>query len=432
MSFRYLFRIGLLLLLAVFGLSTVFSAPSKAAIMRGQISHEILLRFKEEYTASEASDLLSQTGLIATDYFPQIDVWLATSKDFSNLNEELVSLRERSDVAWAEENGSVHIQEVVPNDNFYSAQQENLRVIGLPAAWMTTTGTEVVIAVVDTGLDLNHPDLQAKVWNNDQEIPANGIDDDLNGYVDDEAGWDFVNGDNSPQDDQSHGSHVAGVAAAHSNNAIGIAGVSWGARLMALKALNHLGDGTWADVAEAILYASDNGAQVLNMSFGDDEPSETIRLAVAYAASQGCLLVAAAGNGGTPVFYPAAYSEVMAVSATDNQDLPWSKSNRGPEVDISAPGVGIFSTNANDSYTILSGTSMATAHVTGVASLIWSVEPVLTPIQVTNILTHTAVDVWSPGHDHLTGWGRVNATQAVRVANNDLIFLPIIHSIGHD
>jgi subtilisin family serine protease len=140
---------------------------------------------------------------------------------------------------------------------------------------------------------------------------------------------------------------------------------------MALKALISLGEGTGADVAEAILYAADNGAQVINMSCGDVESSETIELAVDYAVNKGCLLVAAAGNGGSSVLYPAALPDVIAVSATNNLDLPWSHSNRGAEVDIAAPGVDIFSTTAYGSYTTLSGTSMSTPHVSGVASLIW-------------------------------------------------------------
>jgi len=386
----------------------------------------ILVQFYEAYSATDATYLLSQVNLKILTYLPQIDVWLVTSGETAGENETLAMLRQQPAVAWAEKNGTVQIQEVIPNDNFYQAQQQNLRVIGLPAAWTVTTGDDNPIAVIDTGLDLDHPDLQDKVWRNLLEIPANDIDDDLNGYIDDVVGWDFVNQDNVPQDDHSHGSHVAGIAAAQTNNSLGVAGVSWGARLMALKALNGAGDGTWADVAEALLYAADNGAKVINMSFGDEESSETIELAVAYATAQGCLLVAAAGNGGSAVLYPAALPDVVAVSATNNQDLPWSNSNRGAEVDIAAPGVDIFSTNASGSYTILSGTSMATPHVSGVASLIWSKTPEYTSIEVTHVLTTTAIDVWSPGHDPLTGWGRVSASQAIPPELDDMAYFPLM------
>lgn len=406
---------------------------SLATSMNGSMAGEqdrqgILVHFNGAYSTGNARQLLSQADLEVMDYLAQIDVWLVTSREASRDDEALAMLRQQPAVGWAEENGTVRIQEVIPNDNFYQAQQENLRVIGLPSAWMITTGDEIPIAVIDTGIDLDHSDLQEKVWDNAKEIPANEIDDDLNGYVDDIAGWDFVNEDNVPQDDHSHGSHVAGIAAAQTNNILGVAGVSWGARLMALKALNSLGEGTWADVAEAILYAADNGARVINMSFGDDDSSETIELAVDYAVNQGCLLVAAAGNGGSSVLYPAALPDVVAVSATNNLDLPWSYSNRGAEVDIAAPGVEIFSTSAFGSYTKLSGTSMSTPHVSGVASLIWSARPDFSSIEVTHILTTTAVDVWIPGHDPLTGWGRISASQALLQAQVNLIYHPIIRS----
>jgi subtilisin family serine protease len=162
------------------------------------------------------------------------------------------------------------------------------------------------------------------------------------------------------------------------------------------------------------------------MSFGDEDPSETIELAIEYALGQGCLLVAAAGNGGSAVFYPAAVPGVIAVTATNNLDLPWSSTNRGPEVDVAAPGVEIFSTNALGSYTVLSGTSMSTPHVSGVASLLWSVKPELTSIEVTQIITGTAVDVWSPGYDQLTGWGRLSADESMWQAVVDFTYLPVV------
>jgi subtilisin family serine protease len=404
-------------------LVTLLSASGSGKLDRG-----ILVRFHETDSAADALSFITGADLTIIDYLPQIDVWLLTSQATASDDDLLAILRQQPTVAWAEKNGAVHIQEVIPNDNFYQAQQENLRLIGLPLAWMKTTGAGNVIAVIDTGLDLDHEDLESKVWVNAQEIPANNTDDDLNGYIDDTVGWDFVNGDNIPQDDQTHGSHVGGIAAAQTNNTIGIAGVSWEAQLMVLKALDNLGDGSWADVAEAVLYAADNGAKVINMSFGDEDSSETIKLAIEYALSQGCLLVAAAGNGGSSVLYPAAEPGVIAVAATNNLDLPWSSTNRGPEVDIAAPGVAIFSTNAAGSYTVLTGTSMSTPHVSGVASLLWSVRPELTSIEVTQIITTTAVDVWSPGYDQLTGWGRLSADRAMWQAAVDYTYLPSIYS----
>ena len=345
----------------------------------------------------------------------------------TNLVEMAAELSALEGVTWAEPNRMVRMAEIIPNDNFYQAQQENLRVIRMPAAWEITTGEPLVIAVVDTGIDLQHGDLEGKIWQNSDEYPGNGLDDDQNGLVDDAVGWDFRNGDDDPDDDQGHGSHVAGVAAAASNNGIGIAGVSWGARLMALKALNSSGDGTWADVAAAVLYAADQGAQVINLSLGDPLPSETMAAAAEYAYEKGSLLVAASGNGGGAVLYPAAIPGVLAVAATNNQDIPWAFSNRGPEVDLAAPGVDIFSTNHRNSYLIQSGTSMAAAHVSGAAALVWGLRPELRSDEVATILFETCEDVWSNGYDELTGWGRLDVYRAALRTSKSRAWIPYLH-----
>jgi subtilisin family serine protease len=192
-----------------------------------------------------------------------------------------------------------------------------------------------------------------------------------------------------------------------------MAGIAWQTPVMALKALNSTGSGDASAVAEAILYAADNGARVINISLGSEESFQVIADAAAYALVKGCLLAAAAGNSAGAVEYPAALPGVLAVSATDNNDIPAQFSNRGPQVDLAAPGVDIFSANKSGSYSILSGTSMSTAHISGVATLLWSLRPDWTAIQVSQALTTTVVDVWAAGRDDLTGWGRVNAAAAV-------------------
>jgi len=359
--------------------------------------------------------LLTFHGLRVRRQIPRIGVWEVEGATETH-DALLAALRRDPDVLWAEPNGWVHASGVVPNDTFYQAQQGHLRLIGLPEAWVFTTGDANPIAVIDTGVDLDHPDLEAKVWTNADEIPGNDVDDDGNGYVDDVHGWDFVNGDAEPQDDQSHGSHVAGIAAAHTDNATGIAGVAWQSPIMPLKVLDNQGDGTWADVAEAIIYAADNGARILNLSLGGEESSQTIKEAVSYAQSQGCLVVAAAGNSDSqpaPVDYPAALPGVVAVAATTDDDTPASFSNRGPEVDATAPGVDIFSASRSGSYYFNSGTSMATPHVSGLAALVWSLQPAWTADQVTHVITSTAHDVYSPGWDARTGWGRIDAQAAI-------------------
>ncbi len=401
--------------LAVVLLFTLLLYPANGAMAPHDQLSEVLVRLRGGLDESGIHCLFAQHDLDVVKRIPRIDVWLVTSSDVPAA--ALVRRLERSrDVSWAEPNGRVHASGITPNDNFYQAQQWNLRLLGLPEAWVFTTGDANPIAVIDTGVDLNHPDLAAKIWANADEIPGNDEDDDGNGYVDDVHGWDFVHSDAVPQDDNSHGSHVSGIAAARTDNSTGVAGVAWQSPIMPLKALNNLGDGTWADVAEAIVYAADNGARILNLSLGGEESSQTIEEAVSYAHSQGCLIVAAAGNSKSqpaPVEYPAALPEALAVAATTDSDTPWSYSNRGPEVDVAAPGVDIFSASKSGSYYPSSGTSMATPHISGLAALVWSLRPAMTADQVTHVITSTAHDVYTPGWDQRTGWGRIDAQAAI-------------------
>ena len=196
---------------------------------------------------------------------------------------------------------------------------------------MTTGSPAIVIALVDSGIALTHPDLASKVWVNQGEIPGNGLDDDHNGKVDDVNGWHFfqqwtpdgyIPTENAiVWDDYGHGTHVAGIAAAASNNGIGIAGISWGARVMPVKVLDQDGDGWYSDIAAGITYAVDNGARIINLSLGGAEASRMLCDATAYAQQKGALLVAAAGNGAAAVYYPAACDGVLAVASTDRVDL---------------------------------------------------------------------------------------------------------------
>src|SRR6185369_7783276 len=171
-----------------------------------------------------------------------------------------------------------------------------VKKIGAPSAWDTTAGAGVVVAVVDTGIDFTHPDLAGNIFTNPKEIPGNGIDDDHNGYVDDYQGWNFVASNNSPIDDHGHGTHVAGTIAASGNNGIGVIGVAWQAKVMPLKGLSSTGSGWDSDLAHAIIYAADNGADVISNSWGGFGQSQTEADAVAYAYSLGAVVVAAAGN----------------------------------------------------------------------------------------------------------------------------------------
>ena len=216
---------------------------------------------------------------------------------------------------------------IIPSDPRWENQWAPAK-IGAPAAWEITTGSEeIVIAVLDTGVKLDHPDLAATVWTNPGEVPANSLDDDQNGKVDDVHGWHFYHQcsgseclpfeDDDLRDDNGHGTHVAGIAAAETDNQVGIAGISWGAQLMPVKVLDEYGDGWYSDVIAGIVYATDNGADVVNLSLGGEESSQALQEAVDYSHAQGVLLIAATGNTGGTVLYPAACDHVLGVGATD-------------------------------------------------------------------------------------------------------------------
>jgi len=313
--------------------------------------------------------------------------------------------------------------DLLPNDPDIDKQWA-LDHIGLPSAWgYNTGGSEVTIAFLDTGIQLDHVDLSSKLWINVDEIPANGLDDDGNGKVDDIHGWHFYHyyssqgftpaEDNNLWDDFGHGTHVAGIAAAETNNAEGIAGVSWGSKIMPVKVLDEYGYGWYSDIAAGIVYAVDNGAQIINLSLGGEEPSETLWTAVEYAIKRNVLVVASTGNTGEGVLYPAAYPPVVAVGASDEFDQRWTYSSYGTEVDLVAPGVEIYSTWYRGNYFTKSGTSMAAPHISGVAALLLSQRPELSTEQLTDVLCASAIDVGPAGVDPYSGCGRLDAHQAL-------------------
>ncbi|MGD2177072.1 MAG: S8 family peptidase [Anaerolineae bacterium] len=325
-----------------------------------------------------------------------------------------------------------------PNDPGWPSQWGPAK-IEAPAAWDVITGTsDVVMAVLDTGVQLAHEDLSDRLWVNPHEIPDNEIDDDGNGKADDFWGWHFYHRwawdgdgytylpeeDNQVDDENGHGTHVAGIAGAAINNGVGIAGMAGGARVMSVKVLDQYGEGWYSDLAQGIVYAVDNGADVINLSVGGRERSESLELAVDYAHAHSVLIVAAAGNkdsedGYDAVLYPAAYEHALAVAATDQSDARAGFSNHGPELDVAAPGVDIYSTWYRGNYFTESGTSMATPHLAGLAALMWSARPDLTLASAVKTIAKTAVDAnlgTHPGWDEDLGWGRIDAGRALSAA----------------
>lgn len=300
-----------------------------------------------------------------------------------------------------------------PNDTFYPTEQYGPQTIRLPEAWDLTVGrTGVIVAVADSGFRLDHEEFQdASIWDNND--PPNDIDDDGNGFVDDFRGWDFINDDNNPSTtgtQGNHGTHVMGILAAPTNNKKGIAGVAQ-CTIMPLQVLNGL-NGTWAAISEAIEYAVDNGANVINYSAGGFGGAGILSDAVQYAYDNNVVVVGAAGNNNSSTLYfPAAYPGSIAVAATGEDDVYYQQSNFGDYVDVSAPGIGIYSTLATGTtaYGFDLGTSMATPHVSGLIALMLSINPDLTIEEIRSHLRTNAVDLGDPGYDEFFGAGRIDA-----------------------
>ena len=323
--------------------------------------------------------------------------------------------------------------DIVPNDPRYS-EQWSLPLIGIPQVWGIEKGNlDVVIAIIDSGIAYRHDDLAPKIWVNPGEIPDNRLDDDGNGYIDDMHGWDFTDapnlqaegdftdGDNEPIDESGHGTHVAGIAGALPNNGIGIAGVAWNCPLMAVRAGLSLGGSSRMqddDSAAAIVYAADNGANIINMSWGSAQHSFIIQDAIDYAHARGSLLIGAAGNSKkAESFFPAAYRKVISVASTNQHKQLFNRSNFGASVDIGAPGNAILSTQINNSYRILTGTSMAAPHIAGIAALMQSKRSTLTNEEIRQILINTADVILDKDTEEpdpkLVGAGTVNAERAL-------------------
>ncbi len=346
---------------------------------------------------------------------------------------------------------------ITPNDSYYS-NQWYLAKIKADSAWSKISESpDIVIAVIDSGVDIKHPDLVNNIWTNSKEIPNNGIDDDKNGFIDDYQGWDFVNNVSDPEPKFSkdwteagisHGTMVAGIIGAQGNNNQGVAGVTWKARIMPLKVINDKGEGKISDVIRAIDYAVNNGADIINLSFVNFTYNQAMQEAIYRAHSAGILIVAAAGNeqangtayniDKTPI-YPACYdgqligeNMVIGVVATDALDQKAGFSSYGFRcVDIAAPGISFFNTvvpgadrsNSNKYYDgYWSGTSMAAPLVSGALALIEQANPELSPREVVNILFASTdnISLLNPNYLGQLGNGRLNIDRAIEMAKAEL------------
>jgi subtilisin family serine protease len=291
-----------------------------------------------------------------------------------------------------------------------------------PEAWAITHGDEdVVVAVIDSGIDWGVAQLASSLWVNEAEVAGNGIDDDRNGYVDDVHGWDFRDGDNDPRFGTTlhhHGTIVAAIIAAQPGE-LPIVGIAPGVRIMDVRFLdssNSFRASDWGTFVEAIEYAVDNGADIINLSiYANGRPPKSFEEALRTATARGVIIVGITGNlGESDVMYPAKYDSVLAVSATASSDLLASFSNRGPEVALCAPGEAITALTKGGRAATQSGTSFAAPHVSGILALMLSAAPHLPPSEAVRILEATAVDLGPRGDDDMYGSGLVNALEALR------------------
>lgn len=387
-------------------------------------SDRVLVRFRPEVSEEYADGLLRSYGFPAVRRIAGIGVYSVRTAPGVTVTETLAMLRRNGDIALARPDYRARLADV-PDDPYFAGYQYNLRNLGgtlnispeiqprmtagadikAVPAWDQAEGDAgTVIAVVDTGVDLTHPDLAGQFAG---------------------TGHDFANGDDEATDDHWHGTHVAGIAAAATDNAIGIAGVAPRCRILPVKVMDADGNGYYSWIIDGIVWAADHGADVINLSLGGDVDDPFLEDACAYAHDKGVVVVAAAGNDGlSGVLYPAAYDDVvLAVAASDYNDAIAEFSNSGPQVDVAAPGVWILGPAPEwyvgegfVPYLFASGTSAAAPHVAGLAALLKSAKPDLTPDQIMKIIRYTADDInrtTLAGRDDRAGYGRINMERAL-------------------
>jgi subtilisin family serine protease len=395
-------------------------------------SGEVIIKFKANVAQARIQSTFSNAGIAQRQYFPQIGVYLCNITNQLSVNEAVQACQADPNIEYAEPNYIYRRftpipRRITPNDprldELYAMNNSNDADIDAVEAWAKQTGDKnVLIAIIDTGIDYDHPDLQANIWSNPGESgdkANNGVDDDNNGYVDDFRGWDFAGDDNDPDDDNGHGTHVAGTIGAVGDNGTGVVGVNWNVSIMPLKFLDRNGSGELSDAIPAILYAADMGARLSSNSWGGGGFSQALKDAITYARDKNSVFVAAAGNDNEDndsfPSYPSNYGveNVVAVAASDRNDRLASFSNIGKQtVHLAAPGVDILSSQPGGGYQFLSGTSMATPHVSGVFGLVFAQYPALN-YREAMIRVLGGVDSKSEFNMTTSTGGRLNADKAL-------------------
>lgn len=391
--------------------------------------NEILVRFAPKATNDMIDQAIEDHSLYPVN--SSVDGKTLLMEDYSGekIEDTLKNLEEAPGVLTAEPNYVIRLERT-PNDPYYSylwginntGQFSGVSGNDILAeeAWEVSTGSDdVIVAVIDTGVDYTHPDLAANMWTNSGEIPDNDLDDDGNGYIDDYYGYDFWNYDGDPYDDHGHGTHVSGTIAAVGNNGIGVVGVAWKTKIMALKFLSAGGYGSYYDAVLALDYARNKGAKITSNSWGGYGYSSSLAWAISRADSGGMLVIAASGNDAynTDYYphYPSSYSynNVISVAAISYDESIAYFSNYGYySVDVGAPGVWIYSTYPSSRYAYMSGTSMATPHVSGVAAMLWAIYPGKTHREIKDLILNGGRELSSLTNKTVSGktlslWGSI-------------------------
>jgi len=383
-------------------------------------SEHILVKFRPYIPSEFIKATINAFQISEYKVIPRINVYKIRIPENSTVDEMLTIMKQHQYVEHAEPDYVAYKTET-PNDFYFKYQYalynegQYIGPVGSPQgqpsadikatpAWDETKGSEdIIIAIIDTGIDLTHPDLENKI---------------------ESSGYDFVHSDFEAEDDEGHGTFVAGIAAAETNNSEGIAGVAWNCKLLPVKVLDELGEGYYSWIIDGIIWAVDHEAAVVNLSLGGPIDSPFLRNAVQYAHQNDVVVAAAAGNDGGSVVYPAAYDDYcLAVAATDYNDHRPVWSNCGSQVDVAAPGKLIYSTYPTSltppgyfPYMWGTGTSASTPHVSGLAALIKSIKPWLTADEVMYVIKYSADDVNEsshPGKDIFIGYGRINMEKAL-------------------
>ena len=391
-------------------------------------STRVLVTFANPATdANNIAELQSSTVAQSVDQLG-FGIYRVNLKPTATVTSAASQLATLSGVQSAQPDYQIQVERT-PNDPSFTSQWAYKNTgqnggtagadIRLPAAWNVTTGTgNTIVAIVDTGIDYRHPDLAPNLWQNPREIPGNGIDDDGNGFRDDMIGANFIDNNGDPIDTNSHGTHVAGIIGARGGNAVGVAGIDWNVRIMALKFIGPNG-GFTSDAVRAMNYAVTNGAKIINNSWGGGGYDAATSAAIVRARNAGVIVVNAAGNSGSDndqsAFYPANYitqsDNVITVAATDSQDQLSSYSNFGRNtVTLGAPGTDILSTLPNNRYGSYSGTSMATPMVSGSLALLWDQHPTWNYQQIIAKLKSSVDTLSSLKGKTITG-GRLNVAK---------------------